>query len=187
MSTDAELLARCGGRCELCAAEAPLSSYALPASSGRDDAQIMVCANCAQQIDAETPDAEHWRCLRDSIWSPMPAVQVMAWRILKKLEAEAFAQDILAMVYFDEEMQRWAEAANESASETIVHKDCHGNVLSAGDTVTLIKDLDVKGASFTAKRGTAVRGITLTDNPEHIEGRINGQTIVILCCYVKRS
>jgi len=187
MLSDAELLARCGGRCELCTAEAPLSSYTLPASGARTDAQIMICENCSQRVDAETADADHWRCLRDSIWSPVPAVQVMSWRLLKKLESEAFAQDVLAMVYFDEEMQQWAEASQTSAAESIVHKDCHGNVLSAGDTVTLIKDLDVKGAGFTAKRGTAVRGIALTDNPEHIEGRINGQTIVILCCYVKKA
>ncbi|MCL4132727.1 UNVERIFIED_CONTAM: hypothetical protein GTU68_038099 [Idotea baltica] len=68
------------------------------------------------------------------------------------------------------------------------HLDSNGVALAAGDTVTLIKDLNVKGTSFTAKRGTAVRGISLvTDNPAHIEGRINGQQIVILTEFVKRS
>ena len=61
-------------------------------------------------------------------------------------------------------------------------------VLEAGDTVTLIKDLNVKGANFTAKRGTAVRNISLVpDNAEHIEGRVNGQQIVILTQFVKKS
>jgi protein PhnA len=61
-------------------------------------------------------------------------------------------------------------------------------VLQAGDTVTLIKDLVVKGANFTAKRGTAVRNISLVrDNPEHIEGRVNDQHIVILTQFVKKS
>ena len=61
-------------------------------------------------------------------------------------------------------------------------------MLEAGDTVVLIKTLDVKGSNFSAKRGTAVRKISLVaDNPEHIEGRVNGQQIVILTKYVKKS
>jgi len=52
----------------------------------------------------------------------------------------------------------------------------------------LIKDLNVKGGGFTAKRGTAVRGISLVaDNAEHIEGRVSGQQIVILTKFVKKS
>ena len=59
--------------------------------------------------------------------------------------------------------------------------------LAQGDTVVLIKDLPVKGANFTAKRGTAVRGISLVlDNPAHIEGRVEGQRIVILTEFVKK-
>ena len=51
-----------------------------------------------------------------------------------------------------------------------------------------MKDLPVKGAGFTAKRGTAVRGITLVpDNAGHIEGRVEGQRIVILTEFVKRK
>jgi protein PhnA len=66
--------------------------------------------------------------------------------------------------------------------------DSNGTILEAGDSVTLIKDLNVKGANFTAKRGTVVRGIFLVaDNPEHIEGKINGQQIVILTKFVKKS
>ncbi|WP_372653863.1 PhnA domain-containing protein, partial [Draconibacterium sp.] len=52
----------------------------------------------------------------------------------------------------------------------------------------MIKDLNVKGGGFTAKRGTAVRNISLVhDNPEHIEGKVNGQHIVILTQYVKKN
>jgi len=66
--------------------------------------------------------------------------------------------------------------------------DSYDVVLNAGDTITLIKDLNVKGANFTAKRGTTVRGISLVaDNPDYIEGRVNGQQIVILTKFVKRS
>ena len=87
-------------------------------------------------------------------------------------------------LYLDEETQAWADnVAAESA-----HKDSNGVSLSQGDTVVLIKDLPVKGGGFTAKRGTAVRGISLVaDNPEHIEGRVEGQRIVILTQYVKKK
>jgi len=54
--------------------------------------------------------------------------------------------------------------------------------------VTLIKDLPVKGAGFIAKRGTAVRGISLVEeNTSHIEGRVDGQRIVILTQFVKKA
>jgi protein PhnA len=70
----------------------------------------------------------------------------------------------------------------------VTHKDSNGTILQAGDTVVLIKDLDVKGGGFTAKRGTAVRSITLVEgNAEQIEGRVNGQQIVILTKFVKKS
>jgi len=72
--------------------------------------------------------------------------------------------------------------------EAIIHKDVNGNILQAGDTVTLIKDLNVKGSSLTAKRGTAVRRISLVrDNAGQIEGKVEGQHIVILTQYVKKQ
>ncbi|HYG20378.1 MAG TPA: alkylphosphonate utilization protein, partial [Ohtaekwangia sp.] len=86
----------------------------------------------------------------------------------------------------------WAKAGNDreenEVEEKVVHKDSNGTVLQSGDTVVLIKDLDVKGGGFTAKRGTAVRGISLVeDSAVQIEGRVNGQQIVILTQYVKKS
>jgi protein PhnA len=68
------------------------------------------------------------------------------------------------------------------------HRDANGVPLANGDTVVLIKDLTVKGAGFTAKRGTAVRNISVVqDTPEHIEGRVEGQRIVILTEFVKKK
>jgi protein PhnA len=90
------------------------------------------------------------------------------------------------MLYLDEETQEWAQALG--SDDGVKHIDSNGNVLQPGDTVVLIQDLNVKGANFTAKRGTAVRRISLVaDNPEHIEGRVNDQHIVILTKYVKKS
>ena len=60
--------------------------------------------------------------------------------------------------------------------------------MAVGDTVILVKDLVVKGAGFTAKRGTSVRGIALVvGNDAHIEGRVAGQRIIILTEFVKKK
>ncbi|MCK4743066.1 MAG: alkylphosphonate utilization protein [Sulfuriflexus sp.] len=110
--------------------------------------------------------------------------------MLTRLRSEGWPQDLLDMFYLDEDTLNWAQAAGDGVSDedTVKHLDCNGVTLDAGDTVTLIKDLTVKGANFTAKRGTAVRNISLvSDNAEHIEGRVNGQQIVILTKFVKKS
>jgi protein PhnA len=75
-----------------------------------------------------------------------------------------------------------------SEEDRVKHLDANGVELQTGDNVVLIKDLNVKGGGFTAKRGTAVRRISLVeDNPEHIEGKVDGQQIVIIAKYVKKS
>ena len=51
-------------------------------------------------------------------------------------------------------------------------KDSNGNILQDGDSVTLIKDLKVKGTSVTLKRGTMIKGIRLTNNNQEIECRV---------------
>ncbi|MFV3129425.1 alkylphosphonate utilization protein [Niveispirillum sp. KHB5.9] len=67
-------------------------------------------------------------------------------------------------------------------------KDCNGNLLAEGDSVTLIKDLKVKGANVTLKRGTVVKGIHLTDDPEEIEGKVEKvKGLVLKTCFVKKA
>ena len=191
MSTEKELLSRSDSKCELCSATESLSVYPVPPdSNNRADQSILLCSICRDQIEnPDKVDVHHWRCLNDSMWSQIPAVQVMAWRMLTRLSAGGWPQDLLDMLYLDDEILNWAKASGEgSETNTVKHMDSNGNILQAGDTVTLIKDLNVKGANFTAKRGTAVRGISLVaDNAEHIEGRVNGQQIVILAKFVKKS
>lgn len=192
MNTEQALFERSGAKCELCGATDNLVVYEVPPDAdGSAEKAVLLCATCHEQIeDPEKVDVNHWRCLNDSMWSQVPAVQVMAWRMLNRLRAEGWPQDLLDMLYLDDETLAWAKATGEGEGdeESVKHVDCHGAVLEAGDTVTLIKDLNVKGANFTAKRGTAVRGISLVpDNPEHIEGRVNGQQIVILTKFVKKS
>lgn len=192
MTTEQILRERSGDKCELCGSTEQLAVYAVPDSPDDTAEQsIYICNTCREQIeDPDKVDVNHWRCLNDSMWSPVPAVQVMAWRMLKRLSAEGWPQELLDMLYFDEEQLAWAEAGIKKAGneDSVVHKDSNGAVLEAGDTVTLIKDLKVKGANFTAKQGTAVRNISLVaDNPEHIEGRVEGQRIVILTQFVKKQ
>lgn len=125
--------------------------------------------------------------ISDSMWSQVPAVQVMAFRLLNRLSSEGWARDLVDMMYLDDETREWAESELSSEESTAPTLDSNGSVLNAGDTVTLIKDLPVKGAGFTAKRGTAVRNISLTGNPEQIEGRVNGVRIVLLTKYLKKA
>ena len=150
---------------------------------------LLVCDICEDQINnPENIDANHWRCLNDSMWSQIPAVQVMAWRMLTRLSTEGWPQDLLDILYLDDETLLWAQSDAADSDDPVVHKDSNGAILSAGVTVMLIKDLDVKGTSFTAKRGTAVRNISLvSSNAEYIEGRVNGTQIVILTKFVKRA
>ncbi len=192
MSVEATLLARSASCCELCKETDNLKVYEIPPDSdGSADQCLLLCKTCQQQFDnPETVDVNHWRCLNDSMWSQIPAVQVMVWRMLTRISDEGWPQDLLDMLFLDEETLAWAQANAEGnrGSNAVQHLDSNGSVLEAGDTVTLIKDLTVKGANFTAKRGTAVRRISLVaDNPEQIEGRVNDQKIVILTRFVKKS
>ncbi|WP_263079399.1 PhnA domain-containing protein [Endozoicomonas sp. Mp262] len=191
MAIETILHDRSDSKCELCNATDHLDVYEVPPrSSGKADDAVLVCKTCLDQIgQPEKADSNHWRCLNDSMWSQVPAVQVVVWRMLKQLSAEEWSRNLLAMLYLDDETLAWAEAGLLRDSEdTVRHIDSNGAVLEAGDTVTLTKDLNVKGAGFTAKRGTAVRGISLVaNNSEHIEGRVNGQQIVILTKFVKKS
>lgn len=167
--------------CCLCGA-APASAYCV---APRDETAPL-CATCLDGVQNGPQDAPHWQCLNDAIWSTDATTQVIAWRLLNGLEVH-WARDLLDIAYLEPETLSWAEAGLAEASD-IVHRDSNGAVLAQGDTVHLIKDLNVKGAGFTAKRGTAVRGISLVpDNAAQIEGRVEGQRIVILTEFVKKS
>lgn len=192
MNIEQTLLQRSDSKCELCGSESNPAVYEVPPVTDTSaDKCILVCDTCLEQINnPDKMDANHWRCLNDSMWNPEPAVQVMAWRLLTRLKDEGWPQDLLDMLYLEDDIKAWAEAedsATDNDDDGAPTLDSNGTPLAAGDTVTLIKDLAVKGAGFTAKRGTAVRNISLTDNPEHIEGRVNGTRIVLLTKYLKKA
>lgn len=187
---DKELQARSNNQCEVCNASGELSVYIVAPKSGRSSDDVAyICHECRDQLSgAKEVDPNHWRCLNDSMWSEVHAVKVIAWRMLNKLKPEVWPADLLEMMYLDDETLSWAKSGVKNDSDdTVIHKDSNGVVLNSGDTVVLTKDLNVKGAGFTAKRGTAVRNISLVhDNAEQIEGRVEGQKIVILTQYVKK-
>ena len=187
MANQQAVFTRANNVCELCGSEQGLTLYMVPESpNDSDNCAIAACATCTEQLNGDTDvDVNHWRCLNEAVWSPVPAAQVIAWRMLKQLESETWVQDLLEMVYLDEDTQEWAKAGLPEDREPTL--DSNGEALQAGDNVHLIKDLNVKGANFTAKRGTPVRNIRITQNPLHIEGKVNGQTIVIIAAYTKKG
>ena len=193
MTIETQLMNRSHEQCELCGATPPLSPYNLQTENDADlDNSIYICQTCGDDIAHTTlENPNHWRCLNDSMWSETIPVKAMAWRLLNRLvsQGDVWAQDLLDMLYLEDEVIALAKSGQLSPnSDTVIHKDANGAILEKGDSVTLIKDLNVKGANFTAKRGTAVRNISLVpDNPEQIEGRVNGQQIVILTQFVKKS
>ena len=192
MKLEEQLLKRSENKCELCTAATSLKLYEVQPQQNSDaDDCIILCDKCRAQIDKkEELDSRHWNCLTTSMWSEVPAVQVLSWRMLNRLKQESWAMDSLDMMYLDDEKLEWAKASGDHENDSAVelHKDCNGHVLQTGDSVVLIKSLDVKGSTLNAKMGTVVKNIRLVENnTEQIEGKIEGQVIVILTKYVRKQ
>jgi protein PhnA len=192
MSVETAVRQRAGNKCELCGSENNLTVYDIPPhAEQREEDTLLVCEKCWLQLNKkEELDSKHWSCLNESMWSEVPAVQVVTWRMLNRLRNESWAADAIDMMFLDEPLLAWAKATgdHENGSEVELHRDCNGNQLHDGDTVVLIKTLDVKGSSLNAKLGTVVKSIKLVpDNFEQVEGKIEGQTIVILTKYLRKG
>lgn len=192
MKLEERLIARSENKCELCQAAGKLNVYEVPPQEGGyEENTILICDKCLAQIDKkEELDHKHWSVLTTSMWSEIPGVQVVSWRMLNRLKNETWAAESLDMMYLDDERLAWAKATGDHENDASVdlHKDVNGAILHNGDTVVLTKSLDVKGTTLNAKMGTVVRNIHLVkDDTEQIEGRIEGQMIVILTKYVRRQ
>lgn len=187
MNLERELNKRSNGACELCGATENLKQFdVLPTRKGDLDESIYACATCIDQIkNPDKMDANHWRGLNDSMWSEHIPVQVVSWRMLNRLKNH----ELVEQMYMDEDTLEWAKATGEGDEDEnkLIHRDSNGVILNTGDSVVLIKDLKVKGSSMVAKQGTAVRNIRLDhENETYIEGRVDGQQIVIITAYVKK-
>ena len=186
--TEKRLKDRSGSVCEISGSDENLVVYIVePKTEAIPENCILITKQLRDQIEnKDLMNATDWRGLSDSMWNENLPVQIVSWRMHARLKNN----DMLEMMYLDEDALEWAKATGEDEDEEgkIIHKDSNGNVLLDGDSVVLIKDLDVKGATFTAKRGAAVHNIKLVwDNPNQIEGRVENQHIVILTQYVKKT
>ncbi|PUZ23828.1 phosphonoacetate hydrolase [Chitinophaga costaii] len=178
--------------CELCAATGALQVYEVPpTASNIPDREIYICNKCLAQIEQkEEIDSNHWQCLSTAMWSEVPAVQVVAWRLLNRLRNESWAADNLDLMYLDDATLAWAKATGEHESDHTLslHKDANGQLLANGDTIILTKSLDVKGSSVNARLGTVVKNIRLDANDtNYVEGKIEGQSIMIKTIYVRKQ
>lgn len=177
--------------CELCNSSEALNEYRVePTIKKGADASVSLCAHCLSQVKSSNfSDKHHWQCLHESIWSERAPVKVLAYKILYSLKNEPWALDLMDQIMLEDEDLKWAQSGLESETSSNVAKptlDSNGAVLLEGDSVTLIKDLEVKGAGFTAKRGTLVKNIRLTDNHEQIDAKVNGIQIVLLTKFLKK-
>ena len=185
MSINKKLQERNGELCELCNSETAMHEYTVsPKNDEFIENQVALCNTCLEAVDSKEASF-HWRCVEGSIWSVEPSVQALSYRILQNYKEEDWANNLISSVDLDENVIQWALSALEVAD---VHKDAFGNTLENGDTIVLTQALNVKGTNFTASKGTVVKKIKLVhDNVEQVEGKINDQTIVILCKYTKKN
>lgn len=186
--TEKRLKDRSGAVCEISGSNENLVLYLVaPKTEVVPENCVLIAQHLRDQI--ENPalmNPNDWRGLSESMWNENLPVQIVSWRMLARLKNH----DLLDQMYLEEDALEWAKATGEADDDEgkIMHKDSNGNVLQDGDSVVLIKDLDVKGASFTAKRGAAVHNIKLVwDDTNLIEGRVENQNIYILTQYVKKT
>lgn len=193
MKLEEVLKQRSGNKCELCkSAESPGVYEVKPNDTPNEDNCILICKSCQAQVEkkAELVKTTWEQNLPETMWSEVPAIQVVSWRMLNRLRNESWAADNIDMMYMDENRLTWAKATgdHENDSSVDLHKDANGHQLQTGDSVVLTKSLDVKGSTLNARMGTVVKNIRLVpDNTEQIEGKIEGQLIVILTKYVRKQ
>lgn len=176
------LIQRSSGVCELCGGAEDLAPVEVgPSDIPQVDRAILECATCR----AAASDDPHWFCLQGAVWSEVPAVQVAAYRRLHDI-SESWARDAIDGLYLDEDTLAWARSGMTDPDAPVT-RDSNGTPLVDGDSVTLIKDLDVKGANFTAKRGTLVKNIRTGDDPGLVEGRVSGTAIYLKTEFLKKA
>ena len=165
--------------CKLCNSSENVEEYEFGANQS-----VALCSTCRTQIENDTLDEEHFNCLNDAMWSEESNVKVLSYVLWSKLGRG----DMCDMMYLEGDEEALAKSILEAESNKVVVKDANGVELKAGDSVVILKDLDVKGAGFTAKRGTTVRNISIPQDVEgHIEGRVNGTKIYLKAEFLKKA
>jgi len=170
--------------CELCGCSKDVVLVELPVSDSSEEQSIYLCSNCNGQISSGELDENHFNCLNDAMWSETPAAKIMSYILWNKLGR----QDMIEMMYLEEDELKLAEQAVNAEANKVTFRDANGVELLAGDSIVILKDLDVKGAGFTAKRGTTVTRISLPhDMDDHVEGRVNGTKIYLKTEFIKKA
>ena len=111
-----DLARRCKSHCELCDTHGmKLVIHEVPPVPKQADFEhcIFICEKCQEQIEKpKALDINYWHCLHTSIWSEVPAVQVMAVLMAKRISEKAdFAEELLDQVYLEEPITQWIESA----------------------------------------------------------------------------
>lgn len=111
-----DLVRRSRAKCELCEADGvKLTVFEVPPESEHVTADqcLFLCETCREQIEKpKRMESNHWRCLNHSIWSEIPAVQIMSARMLKRLSTAHWAEELLEQAYFDEDVEAQISAAD---------------------------------------------------------------------------
>jgi protein PhnA len=110
-----DLARRAKSKCEITgAAGVPLRPYEVPPVGEYPDIErtLLVSEECHRVLEHPKRLAgREWQCLAEAVWSEMPAVQVVAWRMLNELaKREDWAREVLEEVYLDPEVEEWAKA-----------------------------------------------------------------------------
>ena len=165
--------------CQLCGSDDNVESYEFA-----PEHSVMLCQTCKEQIQSAELDQTHFNCLNDAMWSEESDVKILSYILWSKLGRS----DMCDMMYLEEDERNVAQSILDAEANKVVVKDANGVELKAGDSVVILKDLDVKGAGFTAKRGTTVRNISIPQDVEgHIEGRVNGTKIYLKTEFLKKA
>lgn len=113
-----DLARRAKSKCELCETSGvklvPYELEPVPAEPEFDNC-LMICENCNEQASEprKFKPGEHWRCLAGTVWSEVPAVQVMAARLLKRQAGDQdWAREALDGLFLDEEIEEWVTKAD---------------------------------------------------------------------------
>ncbi len=137
--------------CELCGSGKNVTGFEVEGEI------VNLCEECKSQIESGDLDENHFQCLNESMWSDKKGVKILTYRLLKKLGRT----DLLDMMYLSDEELALAQKEEEEKLDSV------GNRLRDGDSVMVIKDLNVKGGGVI-KRGTVFKNIRLGDTPGHI-------------------
>src|SRR5690606_38673036 len=106
MSLEQELFQRSDSKCELCTSGEDLNIFHVSHAPAGADAAILICKVCREQIeDPETTDPNHWRCVNAGMWGPVPAVQVVARRMLTRLKAECWPQVLRDLMHMEDDVK----------------------------------------------------------------------------------